>query len=191
MAGGMVVDISEGGLRIDAGEPFPVNSLITVFVQFPRHAVRLRARVTWCSGKDSAKPAMGLAFTKPEPALAKAYAEWIAEVRQAAKEPPADPVAGDGAAGERAAQPPEAPPDLPPVPPRAPRVPEPTGTVRRRLESRGGTNFEAIFAPCGGGWRLTIQQMPRPATRDPFDLNREFPSYAAAEEALLVFVRSR
>jgi len=191
MAGGTVVDISEGGLRIDAGEPFPVNSLITVFVQFPRHAVRLRARVTWCSGKDSAKPAMGLAFTKPEPALAKSYAEWIAEVRQAAKEPPADPVAGDGAGGAPAARPPGSTPDPPPAPPTRPRSPEPVGTVRRRLESRGGTIFEAIFDRCPGGWRLTIQQVPRPAIRDPLDLDREFANYAAAEEALLAFVRSR
>ena len=192
MAGGTVVDISEGGLRIDAAETFPVNSIIVVFVQFPRHAIRLRARVTWCTGKESAKQAMGLAFTKPEPALTKAYGEWVAEVRLAAKETPAGPATGDTAAAVPAADPSTASaPGPAPAVSRVRTAPEPAGPVRRRLESRGGTIFEALFERCDGGWRLTIQQVPRPAIRDPFDLAKDFPTYSAAEAALVAFVRTR
>ena len=193
MAGGTVVDISEGGLRIEASETFPVNSIIVVFVQFPRHAIRLRARVTWCTGKESAKQAMGLTFTKPEPALTKAYGEWVAEVRLAAKEAPAEAGSGEAAtAGDgRPATPPAAESAPAAGPARRTAAPEPAGPVRRRLETRGGTIFEALFERSDAGWRLTVMQVPRPALRDPYDLAQDFPTYAAAEEALVAFVRSR
>jgi Tfp pilus assembly protein PilZ len=190
MAGGTVVDISEGGMRIDAPETFPLNSIIIVFVQFPRHAIRLRARVTWCTGKESAKQAMGLTFTKPEPSLTKAYGEWVAEVRQAVKETP--PMASDSAP-DAAPRPGAAPDPGAPAPgkPAPPPAREPTGPVRRRLESRNGAIFEALIEPRLGGWRLTVRQLPRPALRDPYDLDRECSSYADAEAALVAFVRSR
>ena len=87
MIGGNVVEISEGGMRIESTESFPVHSVITVFVQFPRHSVRLRARVIWSGGSsESSSTRMGLALTQPEPALKLAYAEWAAEVKKAASE---------------------------------------------------------------------------------------------------------
>src|SRR3989442_14635098 len=49
MCGGTATDISEGGLKVECTESFATNSVITVFVQFPRHSVRLRAKVIWCS----------------------------------------------------------------------------------------------------------------------------------------------
>src|SRR2546430_518108 len=91
MCGGVVLDISDGGMRIESPESFPVNSVITVFVQFPRHSVRLRARVIWCSAAGGGAANMGLAMTQPEPPLKRAFTEWLAEVKLAAAETsPAD-----------------------------------------------------------------------------------------------------
>src|SRR6267378_1721670 len=140
MCGGSVVDISEGGMRIESGESFPINSVLTVFVQFPRHSVRLRGRVVWATGASgSASGGMGLALTKPEPTLKQAYAEWVAEFKQA--------VADERTAGPPAPAPASAPAPAPATaaaetPAPAPKAPEPTGPVRRRLESRQGQSYE-------------------------------------------------
>jgi len=83
MFGGSVIDISEGGLKVESPDSFPANSILQIFVQFPRHAVRLRARVAWAGGKSGGSPTMGLSFTQSEPALIKAYKEWVAEVKLA------------------------------------------------------------------------------------------------------------
>src|SRR5213594_4992846 len=92
MCGGTATDISEGGLKVECAESFATNSIITVFVQFPRHSVRLRARVIWCGAASQGGSAtMGLALTQPEPQLKRAYGEWLAEVKLAATE---DQVAG-------------------------------------------------------------------------------------------------
>src|SRR3989442_13621861 len=70
MCGGTATDISEGGLKVECTESFATNSVITVFVQFPRHSVRLRGKVI---GGGAASPGgsapMGLPLTHPEPQL--------------------------------------------------------------------------------------------------------------------------
>src|SRR5437879_7118399 len=124
MYGGTATDISEGGLKIECTESFSINSVITVFVQFPRHSVRLRARVIWSSAASQGGSAtMGLALTQPEPSLKRAVAEWLAEVKLAATE---DQVSGAVSAAASAAtaaaarQAVAAPPETAP----APKTPE-------------------------------------------------------------------
>jgi len=195
MCGGTVVDISEGGMRIESPESFPNNSVITVFVQFPRHSVRLRARVIWSGGGGSASVGMGLALTQPEPNLKRAYAEWVAEVKQAVAE--THGAETHAAAAPQAAAP--APAALPataaplaelPAPTPAPRAPEPQGPVRRRLESRQGQSYEALLERQTEGWRLTIVQLPRQLGIGTPDLESTCPDYASAEKALREFVRA-
>ncbi|HYS06469.1 MAG TPA: PilZ domain-containing protein [Candidatus Dormibacteraeota bacterium] len=186
MCGGVVSDISEGGMRIESPESFAVNSVITVFVQFPRHSVRLRVRVIWCSAAGGGAPIMGLALTQPEPTLKRAYAEWVAEVKLAAAEiPPVDAPAAT-------APPPEAPrPEPAPAPPAAaPPAAEPKGPITRRLESRQGQSYEAILERQPQGWNLTIVQLPRQLGVGAPDFVGSCPDYASAEKALRDFVRS-
>jgi hypothetical protein len=197
MCGGMVVDISEGGLRIESTESFPTNSVLNVFVQFPSHAVRLRARVIWGGGAERGSPAMGLAFTQPEPALAKAYKEWLAELKlmmQTEREqahPPAAPAGGPAAgaapgataASSGAAAAPAAAPSAPPPP-------EPKSPVRRRLESRNGESFDVLMERRRGGWHLVVMRLPRQLGVDAPDLEDDFPDYAAAEKAVRDLVRA-
>jgi len=161
MCGGTVADISEGGMKIECPEPFPVHSLITVFVQFPRHSIRLRARVVWC-GAGGGGTLMGLALTQPEPTLKRAYGEWQAEVKQALAETPQDPAQGAPAqpAAAAAVPGPAAVAAAPPGPP-PPTAPEPNGPITRRLESRQGQSYEARLERQPDGWSLTIVQLPR------------------------------
>ena len=195
MCGGTVVDISEGGMRIESPESFPANSVITVFVQFPRHSVRLRARVIWSGGGGSSSVGMGLALTQPEPTLKRAYGEWVAEVKQAV----AETHAAETHAAEAAQAAAPAPAALPataaplaesPAPTPAPRAPEPQGPVRRRLESRQGQSYDALLERQTEGWRLTIVQLPRQLGIGTPDLESTCPDYASAEKALREFVRA-
>jgi len=181
MCGGTVVDISDGGMRIETPDAFPANSIIIVFVQFPHHALRLRARVAWATGKGSGTPAMGLTFTQPEPNLAKAYKEWVSEVKLAAAEkpPPPEPAAGGKSA-----------PTTAPKPPAAPPSPEPAGPIRRRMESRQGQPYEALLERRDGGWQVTIVQMPRQIGVDGADFQATYRDLASAESALREFVRA-
>ena len=199
MCGGTVVDISEGGMRIESPESFPKNSVITVFVQFPRHSVRLRARVIWSGGGGSASVGMGLALTQPEPSLKRAYAEWVAEVKQAVAETHAAEAAQAAAPATAAQAAAPAPAALPaaaaplaesPAPTPASRAPEPQGPVRRRLESRQGQSYEALLERQSEGWRLTIVQLPRQLGIGTPDLESTCPDYASAEKALREFVRA-
>jgi hypothetical protein len=188
MCGGTVIDFSEGGMRIESAESFAVNSVVTVFVQFPRHSVRLRARVIWGgAGGEGGSPVMGLALTQPEPTLKRAYAEWAAEVKQAAAEAhtarPPSPPAASARASPTAPSAPHAQP--------AAEAPEPGGPIRRRLESRQGQSYEALLEKLSPGWRLTIVQLPRQLGVDTPDLQSAFPDYATAEKALREFVRNR
>jgi PilZ domain-containing protein len=187
MCGGTVLDISEGGMRIESPESFPVNSVITVFVQFPRHSVRLQARVIWGGASGGSSPLMGLALTKPEPTLKRAYGEWVAEVKLAAAE-----------AAQDEAQAPPAPP-APPAPQAAaavapqaaaPPAPEPKGPITRRLESRQGQSYQALLERKSQGWNLTIIQLPRQLGVDAPDFVSLFSDYASAEKALRDFVRA-
>src|SRR5690349_2409511 len=79
MCGGVAVDISAGGMRIAAQDSFPIHSMLDVYVQFPGHAVKLRARVMWAGSVSGVGPAMGLNFTSPEPSLTNAYKRWLDE----------------------------------------------------------------------------------------------------------------
>jgi len=186
MCGGMVADISEGGMRIESPESFPVNSVITVFVQFPRHSVRLKARVIWCSAAGGGSATMGLALTQPEPTLKRAFAEWLAEVKLAAAETPA-PDASAAPAPAPAAPRPE-PAATPPA--AAPPAAEPRGPVTRRLESRQGQSYEAVLERQPEGWNLTIVQLPRQLGVGAPDLVSLCSDYASAEKALRDFVRT-
>ncbi|MFQ5877603.1 MAG: PilZ domain-containing protein [Acidobacteriota bacterium] len=202
MCGGTVVDISEGGLRVESVESFPANSVVQVFVQFPRHAIRLRARVAWVSPTS---PAMGFSFTRPEPSLARAYQSWIAEVKRAASEEPGRAGAGEAAgSSSSAALPPgasdarEAPPpggDRPTpagagaaavsAPPR-----EPKGPRRRRVETRSGQAYDVLIERQAGEWTVTIHQSPRqPGVTAP-DFEQSYRDYASAERALGDFLKS-
>ena len=193
MCGGTVVDISEGGMRIESPESFPVNSVVTVFVQFPRHSVRLRAKIIWSSGAGGAGSAgMGLALSQPVPALKQAYAEWVAEVKQAAAE---DHAAGASAPATTPATP--APAPLPAAaatgaeaPALQPAAPEPQGPIRRRLESRQGQSYDALLERQPPGWRLVIVQLPRQLGVGTPDLDSTCPDYASAEKTLREFVRT-
>jgi len=183
MCGGTATDISEGGLKVECAESFATNSIITVFVQFPRHSVRLRARVIWCGAASQGGSAtMGLALTQPEPLLKRAYGEWQAEVKLAATE---DQVAG--AATTAPARPETAP--APHAAP-APRTPEPRGPIHRRLESRQGQSYDALLERTAGGWNLTIVQLPRQLGVGKPDVQEICPDYASAEKMLREFVRT-
>jgi hypothetical protein len=195
MGGGTVLDISEAGLRIQSAETFPVNAVILVFVQFPRHTVRLRARVVWGgSDKEGSGPTMGLTFTRPEPQLIKSHQEWCAEIKilsmqdadgddapSTDAEAPAPAAPGPAArdAGQPAGPPPAA----------APRRPEPKSPVRRRLESRQGLTYDALFEKWPGGWELTIVQVPRQLGVDAPDFKDSFDDFGSAEDAFRAFVR--
>src|SRR5574341_238767 len=159
MCGGTVVDISEGGMRIQSESSFPVNSIIIVFVQFPRHSVRLRARVIWGgAGGAGGAAAMGLALTQPEPTLKQAYAEWLAEVKKAASEEQASVAPAPAAPRVEDPAPTPAPTAACTAPP-TPPAPEPRSPVRRKLESRQGESYDALLERQPDGWRLTIVQI--------------------------------
>jgi hypothetical protein len=198
MCGGTVIDISEGGMKIESAESFPINSILTVFVQFPRHSIRLRARIMWAgAASGGGAGVMGLALTQPEPTLKRAYSEWTAEVKLAATE--TNVVAAVSAAARAAAGAPVtggSPAETPvaPVPAgtfkAAPPAPEPRGPIRRRLESRQGESYEALLERTGEGWQLTIIRLPRQLGVDKPDLQDICTTYADAEKALRDFVRS-
>ena len=201
MCGGAVIDISEGGMKIESSESFPINSILTVFVQFPRHSIRLRARIMWtAAGGGGGIGMMGLALTQPEPTLKRAYAEWAAEVKLAATE--TNVVAAVSAAAHAAAgaspaggSPPAAGPQPAPPEPRAaaeaaPPGPEPKGPIRRRLESRQGESYEALLENTPGGWQLTIVRLPRQLGVDRPDFQDICSSYAETEKSLRDFVRT-
>jgi len=205
MCGGAVIDISEGGMKIESSESFPINSILTVFVQFPRHSIRLRARIMWAGAGAGGGPGlMGLALTQPEPTLKRAYAEWAAEVKLAATE--TDVVAAVSAAAHAAAGSPAAAgaagghspePAAPPAPPApvgafkdAPPAPEPAGPIRRRLESRQGESYEALLEKSAGGWQLTIVRLPRQLGVDKPDFQDICSTYADTEKSLRDFVRN-
>jgi hypothetical protein len=179
MAGGIAIDISEEGMRVECSEPFPMNSVLQVFVTFPTHAVRLNARVAWQGAHPGGVPLMGLHFTHPEPLLIQTYAKWLEEVKEMAREEAAGEEAAMGSASEAAgADPAETAP-----------APEPTGSVKRRLETRQGNSYEVLFDKQPGGWHLTVVQLPQQAGNARPDFDAAFPTYAAADKALREFIR--
>jgi hypothetical protein len=193
MRGGTVIDISDGGLRIETQEPFPVNSLVLVFVQFPRNAIRLRARVAWAGGSS---PRMGLSFTQPEPNLTRMYSNWLAEVKQASKEAAEQEPGSHPAEASPAAQPAAvaAPSDLSPsADPPSPPPPSPKtqqGSLRRRVETMRGQTYDLLIERVGGQWYLTIHQVPRQPGVEIPDLEESFPDRPSAERAMAEFLKT-
>ena len=189
MCGGIATDISEGGLRVESPESFPVNSLVSVFVQFPRHAVRLQARVAWCGAQS---PVIGLSLTSPSPALQKAYAQWISEVKETKQHE--RETKGDAADAPTAGPPSSGPESAPAVeqagPPksagRTPKPPE-AGVVSRRVETMTGQAYDVLIERIAGTWYLSIHQFPRQAGVTDADFQDAFSDYAAAERALREF----
>ena len=219
MIGGTALDVADGGLRVESAESFPHNSVVDVFVQFPRHAVRLRARIVWSGGGQNAGslPVVGLAFTQPEPALVKAYSEWIAEMKLATREagesagsrstgsgPGAHEASPGGAgsaaakagnaatpgdaAGSTRARPDSAAPSKAVPRPAAPR--EPSGPVRRKIETRLGNAYAILLERRGSFWRLTIAGHPRQPGVDAADFEETFTDHASAEAALRSFLKT-
>ena len=202
MLGGSVIDISEGGLKVESPDSFPVNSILQVFVHFPRHAVRLRARVAWAGGKGGGSPTMGLTFTQSGPALLKAYKEWVTEVKlalqkedeAASQAPPAGgagsapPVQGVAASAQSAPVGPGATSPGRDVRPDASVAP-PSGSQRRRIETRRGNSYDVLIERRRGAWGLTIVQLPRQLGVDEPDLDEDFPGYGDAERALRGFLK--
>ena len=183
MCGGTVIDLSEGGLRVEAPDSFPMNSVVTVVVQFPRNAIRLRARVAWVG---TGGPTMGFSFTRPEPNLARAYASWVAEVKNVAGEEP------DAVAAAPAPEGPDpAPPDQkaePEAPPRPTK--EPSGSQKRRVETRSGQSFEILIERQAGEWNVIINQSPRQPGVTTADFEESFADYADADRAVRNFLQS-
>ena len=202
MCGGIAVDISAGGMRIAAQDSFPIHSMLDVYVQFPGHAVKLRARVMWAGSVSGVGPAMGLNFTSPELSLTKAYKRWLDEVKQAAAEGtlldddattrqtgPA-PAPGAAPAPSPASAPDSAQGDAKTATSTPPPAPEPTGPVRRRLESPQGHSYDVLIEPHLLGWRLQIVQLPRPLGVSAADHDKTYAEYASAETAMRAFVRA-
>src|SRR5437867_1066397 len=141
-----------------------------------------RARVMWTGGGGTGGgPAMGLAFTSPEPSLNNAYKRWLAEVKQAATE---EPAAADDAAPARDAAPDESKSASSAPPPAAP---EPKGPVKRRLESPQGQAYDVLLEPHVLGWRLRIMQLPQSPGVPAPDHEGTYPDYASAEAAMRKF----
>ena len=181
MRGGMILDISESGIRIEAPEPFPVNAVLTVFVQFPRNALRLRARVAWVG---SGSPVMGLTFTTSEPNLARQYQSWLAEVKQATKE--GDEDLPESRPALAAAQ--TAPETQSPEQTKKPTRPQ--GSVRRRVETMQGQSYDILLERVAGEWYLTIHHLPRQPGVEIPDLDERFSEYEPAERAMRDFLKS-
>jgi hypothetical protein len=197
MCGGIAVDISAGGMRIVAQDSFPIHSMLDVYVQFPGHAVKLRARVMWAGSVSGGGPAMGLNFVSPEPSLTTAYNRWLDEVKQAAADGAAPE--DDTTTQETAPAPIPAPATNPSAtaqgegknaPAAPPATAEPTGPVRRRLESPQGQSYDVLIEPHLLGWRLQILQLPRPSGVQAADHDKTYAEYASAEAAMRAFVRA-
>ena len=183
MRGGTILDISEGGIRIQATEPFPVNSLLQVFVQFPRNALRLQARVAWVG---SGRPVMGLALANAEPNLTRQYQSWLAEVKQAAQETEEDPVVDQPAPVAKETAPPAAEP--PAAPKKSPNKQQ--GSVRRRVETMQGQTYDILLERISGEWYLTIHQLPRQPGVEIPNLDERFSDYESADRAMRDFLKS-
>jgi hypothetical protein len=185
MFNGNVTNISDTGLKIQGNTSFPIHSVLTVFVQFPRQTFRLRARVVWTGGTV---PIMGLSFLEPAPHLTATYKAWLHEVHDTPMQTAAADEAQAGETGEAGAVP-EPAPDPPGS--AAPAEPEPRGPVRRRIETPRGESYDILIERHEGAWWMTVFQMPRQlGVKDP-DLEGTYPDYASADRALIEFIRSR
>jgi hypothetical protein len=183
MHGGTVVDISEGGLRLRSLESFPIGTFVDVFVQFPRHAIHLQARIVWTGGSLT-----GLTFAAPTPLLIDGYARWREAIAEAARgstgsepEPQSAPLEDSTAASTDASA---TPPAAAPPPP-----PDPTEPVQRRFETSRGQGYESLIEKEDNDWVLTIHQVPRQPGVERPEKRARFRDYAAADRALREFIR--
>jgi hypothetical protein len=177
MHGGTVIDISEGGLRLRSPETLSIGTIVDVFVQFPRHAIHLQARIVWTG--DSLT---GLTFTAPSPLLIDGYARWREEIEVAAREaaglePQPEPAVDSTAA-------PAAPPAAASPPP-----PDPTEPVQKRFETSRGQGYESLIEKEDDVWVLTIHQVPRQPGVERAEKRARFRDYTAADRALREFIR--
>ena len=189
MIGGIALDISEGGLRVETNESFPANSLVTVFVQFPGHALRLEGRIAWVRQHEAQ---LGIAFFSKSLPLKKSYEAWLKEVEElAAEEGGEPPVEGPGAAADRSPQAPE-PATQPPerTAPAPKRAAPPTSPIQRRFETASGQAYDVLIEQIAESWYLVIHQVPRQPGVDAPDLEKVFTDYEAASRALREFIRS-
>ncbi len=193
MIGGIALDISEGGLRVETSESFPANSPVTVFVQFPGHALRLEGRVVWVRQHEAQ---LGIAFFSKSLPLKKSYEAWLKEVEElAAEEGGEPPVEGPGAVAttppgrSSQAQGPATPPPERTAP--APkRAAPPTSPIQRRFETASGQAYDVLIEQIAESWYLVIHQVPRQPGVDAPDLEKVFTDYEAANRALREFIRS-
>jgi hypothetical protein len=192
MIGGIALDISEGGLRIETNESFPPTSLVTVFVQFPGHALRLEGRIAWVRQNEAQ---IGISLSSNSLPLKKSYDAWLQEVQDLAAEDDDEPAAVGGGAptspGRRAEAP--APSGRPNE--RTPTTPErphaPASPVRKRIETASGQAYEVVIEQISESWYLTVHQVPRQPGVDAPDLQKVFDDYPAANTALREFIRGR
>lgn len=192
MIGGIALDISEGGLRVETSDSFPPNSLVTVFVQFPGHALRLEGRIAWVR-KNEAQ--IGISLSSNSLPLKKSYDAWLQEVQDlAADDGPLPATAAGGStpahgSGAKAAAPagrsPQRTTDIPG------RPPAPTSPVRKRIETASGQAYEVVIEQIADSWYLTVHQIPRQPGVDAPDLQKVFDDYPAANTALREFIRGR
>ncbi len=176
MFDGIVSDISEGGLRIQSTETFPVKAILNVFIGFPGGKIHLRARVVRSGGEP---PTIALALLQDNPAFSRAYEQWIAEVRQTAHNVTAtnaDPSKAVSRNAPTAATPPGE---------------KGKGRIQRHLETSRGNAYDVVIEPEGGAWTLSIFLSPRNPNIARPEFTRAFPDYDSADRALREFLRER
>lgn len=183
MCDATVLDISEGGLRIQSAESFPINSTLNVFVQFPGGGIHLQARVVRTGGGP---PTIALAFMRGNTSFSRAYEKWVAEVRETLDDPEApgagaktpDPTTVSAVGSKNAPNPMSASPT------------EPKSPVRRRLETRQGNAYEVLVEKNANAWTLTIFPSPREPHVTRPEFTGAFADYCSADEALREFLRA-
>lgn len=196
MIGGIALDISEGGLRLEANESFPPTSLVTVFVQFPGHALRLEGRIAWVKPSEAQ---IGISLSSNSLPLKKSYEAWLKEVQELATEEGGEEVGEVIVEDPGAATTPGPPGESPEPPARTPRristLPQrstaPSSPVRKRIETASGQAYEVVIELIAESWYLTVHQVPRQQGVDAPDLQKVFDNYPAANAALREFIRGR
>jgi len=190
MIGGIALDISEGGLRVETSDSFPPASLVTVFVQFPGHALRLEGRIAWVKQAQ-----IGISLSSNSLPLKKSYEAWLKEVQELSTEEAGEKTVGRTGAAAPAAPHGESPGPRAPTPMRVATTPQgspaPSSPVRKRIETASGQAYEVVIELIAESWYLTVHQVPRQAGVDAPDLQRVFDNYPAANAALREFIRGR
>ena len=167
-----IVDISEGGIRVESTETFPVKSTLNVFVHFPDGIVHARARVVRILEKPRT---IALAFIEKSGGFSTAYGSWLAEA------PPTE------AASAATGTPDPATASAPGPVTTAPTGPQ--GASVRRFDTPRGKNYEATIECSGNVWSLNIYPSPRDPQAARPEFSGDFPDYASAERACREFLR--